>query len=254
MENQKRETPHNSSSDSLRAWVLVIGFLSILAFTSIALVVIVQRTIQNTVDPVQSMTGSLATQVANFINPTPTILPDPIMIIRDVRSLSRLETIQYSVEKVITAEVNQGTFGPLFGDKLIFIARGEVLAGIDLAKLSPEDMQVRNGVLYVTLPEPEIFIASIDNDKSYVYDRSTGLFTKGNVDLETQARRVAEDEISKAALEDGILDLAYVNAENFLYRFFRELGYPEVIFENRPDLDNLPTPVGTPATTPTPYP
>jgi hypothetical protein len=246
MENQKSESPPSTSNDNTRAWVFVIGILLIIAITAIALVVIVQQTIQKTVDPVQSMTGSMATQVAQFMNPTPTVLPDPITIIRDVRSLSRLETIQYSVEKVITAEVNQGTFGPLFGDKLIFIARGEVLAGIDLAKLSPEDMEVRNGVLYVSLPKPEVFIASVDNEKSYVYDRSTGLLSKGNIDLETQARRVAEAEIEKAALEDGILDLAYVNAENFLYRFFRELGYQEVVFQNRPSPKLTATPTVAP--------
>ena len=80
------------------------------------------------------------------------------------------------------------------------------------------------------LPEPRVFIATLDNDKSYVYDRDTGLFTKGNVDLETLARQAAEEEIEKAATEDGILDLAQTNAEYYLSRLFQTLGYPRVIF------------------------
>jgi hypothetical protein len=71
---------------------------------------------------------------------------------------------------------------------------------------------------------------ALDNEKSYVYDRDTGLLTKGDINLEASARRAAEDEIEKAALEDGILDLARQNGENYLYRLFREPGYPEVIF------------------------
>jgi hypothetical protein len=105
-----------------------------------------------------------------------------------------------------------------------------VVAGVDLARLGPKDMEVRDGVLYVNLPDAEIFIATLDNQKSYVYDRDTGLLTKGDVNLETTARQAAEDEIRKAALEDGILRQADQNAENFMYRLLRDLGYPEVIF------------------------
>ncbi len=114
---------------------------------------------------------------------------------------------------------------------MIFVAHGEVIAGIDLNKLEPEDLEVKNGVLYVTLPDAEIFITAIDNEQSYVYERDTGLFTHGEVNLETEARRVAEREIEKSALEDGILDMAEQNAISFLYRLFRDLGYPEVTFE-----------------------
>jgi hypothetical protein len=114
---------------------------------------------------------------------------------------------------------------------LIFVAHGEVIAGIDLNKLDPEDLEVKGGVLYVTLPETEIFVTAIDNEQSYVYDRDTGLLTHGEVNLETEARRAAEREIEESALEDGILDLAEQNAISFLDRLFRDLGYPEVIFE-----------------------
>ncbi len=61
-------------------------------------------------------------------------------------------------------------------------------------------------MLNVRLPAAEVLVATLDNDKSYVYDRQTGLFTKGDPSLETQARQVAEQEILKAAIGDGILD------------------------------------------------
>jgi hypothetical protein len=158
------------------------------------------------------------------------VIPDPITIIHEVRSLARLETIYYSVEKVITAETNQGTWGFLVGDRLLFVAHGTVIAGIDLAKLEPEDLETNQGVLYVRLPEAEVFIATLDNEKSYVYDRDTGLFAQNEKDLETAARKAAEEEILKSTLEDGILEQAQLNAENYLIRLLRDLGYPEVIF------------------------
>jgi hypothetical protein len=173
---------------------------------------------------------ALQTQVAQMMNPTPTIIPDPVTYIYDIRALARLETIQYSVEKVITAEQNQGTFDFLFGDRMLFVAHGVVIAGIDMEKIQPGDMALINDVLNVRLPATEIFIATIDNQKSYVYTRETGILTKQNVDLETLARQSAEDEIRKAAIEDGILQQAQTNAEAYLLKFFNALGYKTVIF------------------------
>jgi hypothetical protein len=147
-----------------------------------------------------------------------------------VRTLARLETIQYTVEKVVTADKGGETLEFLFGDELIFVAHGVVIAGVDLAKLEVNDLWWEGDVLTVALPEPEIFIATLDNDKSYIYDRQRGLFTRGDIHLETAARRVAEESIEEAALDDGILDLAQVNAESYLYRLFHTIGIDNVVF------------------------
>jgi hypothetical protein len=218
---------------NLPAWVLVIGILMIISLSAAGIVYAVWQSVQQmqrTVQPVTDVTSDLGTQVAQMMNPTPTILPDPVTVIYQVRSLARLETIQYSLEKVITAETGQGIFGLLFGDRMIFVAHGIVIAGVDLSRLGPQDLWLQENTLYVRLPEPELFIATLDNDQSYVYDRDTGLLTKGDINLETAARQAAEEAIAQAAVEDGILNLARQNAESFLYRLFVQLGYKQVIF------------------------
>jgi len=212
-------------------WIFQILVLVILVVAGVILVNSIQDSITNQFLPIREMTNNLATQISVVMHPTPTILPDPVTIVHEIRSLARLETIKFSLEKIITAETRQGVFEWLVGDRLIFVAHGEVIAGIDLNKLDPGDLVVKDAVLYVTLPEAEIFITALDNEQSYVYDRDTGLFTHGEVHLETEARQAAEREIEKSALEDGILELAQQNAISFLDRLFRDLGYPEVIFE-----------------------
>jgi hypothetical protein len=208
--------------------ILILLFLAVVAVFGL-LWNSYQQTHQ-AIQPVRELTADLGTQVALVLNPTPTIIPDPVTIIHEVRTLARLETIQYSVEKVITAESGQGPFGFLFGDRLLLVAHGTVIAGFDLRKLNPQDLKVENEVLMVRLPDPEIFLATLDNQKSYIFDRDTGILTKGNIDLETSARRAAENEIEQAALDDGILSQARVNGENYLSSLFRQLGFPEVIF------------------------
>ncbi len=240
----------NSSERNYRAWILVIGILLIFSLVGLGIVASIQQSMQQAqkaLQPVNDLSSSLGTRVSQVLNPTPTILPDPVTVIEEVRTLARLETIQYSVEKVITAESGQGPFGFLFGDKLLLVAHGVVIAGIDLNKLSPQDVSVEQGVLYVRLPETEIFMTSLDNNKSYVFGRDTGLLRKGDINLETTARQAAESEIADAAVEDGILDQAQQNGENYLFRLFRSLGFKDVIFVH-------PTPAPFPTAAPTTIP
>jgi len=208
--------------------ILLIAVIGSVIFFSLT----INQTIRAAVFPIQNVNRSISTQVSKLLNPTPTIIPDPVTIIREVQSLARLETIQYTVEKVITAEINQGVFGPLFGDRLLFVAHGYVIAGIDLSAIETEDLHLEDGVLHVNLPDAEVFVATLNNDESYVYDRTTGILRKSDQDLETNARQVAEDEIQKAALEDGILQQADQNAEVYLERLFNTLGYQQVVFED----------------------
>jgi hypothetical protein len=85
-------------------------------------------------------------------------------------------------------------------------------------------------VLTVKLPPTEVLVATLDNEKSYVYDRQTGVLNKPDPNLETLVRQRAEQEILKAAMEDGILEQAKINAEAYLFKFFAALGFPNTIF------------------------
>jgi len=137
------------------SWVGLVLILLAVAVTGAAwfMALSIRNRVDATLSPIQQANSAISTQISSLLHPTPTVIPDPVTIIREVQSLARLETIQYSVEKVITAEVNQGVFGPLFGDKLLFVAHGYVIAGIDMAKISTQDMWLSNGVLHVQLPE-----------------------------------------------------------------------------------------------------
>lgn len=210
--------------------LLPIGILVILAWVAYSGVSILRNTADEAIQPVSDLTGDLGTQVAQVLHPTPTILPDPITVVHEVKSLARLETIQYSVEKIVTAETGQAFLSVLFGDRLLFVAHGVVIAGVDLTHFSADDIYVEDGILFVQLPEAEIFVATLDNEKSYIYDRQIGFLRKGDVELESAARNVAEVEIGKAALSDGILVQAERNAEDFLSRLFTQLGFPDVVF------------------------
>jgi hypothetical protein len=184
--------------------------------------------------------------------PTPTIRVNPATIVHEIRTLSRLETVSYSVEKVVTAEKNQEGLADILGldERLLFVAHGEVIAGVDLSQLEVEDIAITDdNVVILTLPPAEIFVATLDNDQSYVYDHQRGIlnrvFTEQS-DLETLARRAAEETIRQAALEDGILSIATANAENTVEALLIGLGFDGVVFEEQPILAPTAVPTATP--------
>lgn len=179
--------------------------------------------------------------------PTPTIYPSSATIIEGVQSLSRLETASYQMEKVITAESGQGPLGFLFGDKLLLIAHGEIIAGVDLGYIGPNDLATTDdGTVFVKMPPVEVFVNTLDNSRSHVYDRRTGVAGM-NPELETAARQEAERLMLQAAVEDGLMETAEENARTLLRSFIVSFGFEHVIF-----VKEMPTPTPSPVPTATP--
>jgi hypothetical protein len=149
-----------------------------------------------------------------------------------INDKAELVTANYSMEKVITAERNQELLWGAFGENLIFVAYGEVIAGVDLATMQAADVVVVDpDTVMVHLPEAQLFDYPIlDNERSQVVDRDTGLFAEADPQLETLVRQQAEVEIRAAALEAGILERANTNAESYMREFLSSLGFTEVIF------------------------
>ncbi|GMV34296.1 MAG: DUF4230 domain-containing protein [Chloroflexi bacterium CFX1] len=173
---------------------------------------------------------ALQTQMAQLMNPTPTIIPDPVTYINEIRALARLETIQYSVSQVMTGEDRQGTLGFAFGTKILVVVHGSVIAGIDMEKIQPGDMRLENGVLYVNLPPAEVLAVTLDTEKVEVYTLQEGVLADVDPTLVLQTVQGGQDKILSVALDDGILQQAERNAEAYLLRFFSALGYDTVVF------------------------
>ena len=211
------------------------NFLSIIILIALAgaayyIVQNIQATTQQTLAPFQQANSGLQTQVTNLLHPTPTVIPDPVTYITQIQALARLETIQYSVDQVVAVEANQGTLGFLFGNKMLLQVHGSVIAGIDMQKLAPGDMVLQSGVLTVRLPPAEIFVTSLDEGKTQVYNIQTGVFVKTDPALVVAGLQGAKDKIQQAALDDGILNVAQQNGQAYLSKFFAALGYNNTIF------------------------
>ena len=160
-----------------------------------------------------------------------TINIDRPAVIREIKALNRLEATRMTAEKVIQAgQGGNALYNLLAGDQILLIAHGQVIAGFDLSKLRDEDIVLSpdGETATITLPPSEILVSRLDNEKTYVYTRQQGLLTKGNANLESEARRVAEQEIVRGACEDGILTLAAEEGQRDMTLLVRALGFEQV--------------------------
>ena len=137
------------------------------------------------------------------------VIPNQPTVVRQIQQLQRLETVRYTMDKIISGE-RDSAYLPKFlvSDRLLLVVHGEVIGGVDLTKLQPSDISVRGRTVTVHLPSSEILVTRVDNTKTRVYSRDTGLFSSPDPNLESEVRQEAERQLQQAAQQDGILKTA----------------------------------------------
>jgi hypothetical protein len=154
---------------------------------------------------------------------------DQPTVVHQIQQLQRLETVSYTMDKIISGE-HGNDYLPKFlaGDRLLLVVHGEVVGGINLAGLQPGDVQLSGQKVSIHLPAAEVLSTRIDNARTRVYSRDTGLFSSPDPNLESEVREEAERQLLQAALQDGILKLAGDNARSTISGMLKGFGFHEV--------------------------
>lgn len=132
-----------------------------------------------------------------------------------VNRLSTLTTTRYNYANIITTEFDMPQLlRALYGDRLVMIAVGHVQAGIDLSALAPEALAYDDEARTLTLrlPPPRLQECFLDESKTQIVERATGLFAQPATSLDLESRRYALRQFRDMALEDGILAETSENA------------------------------------------
>jgi hypothetical protein len=154
---------------------------------------------------------------------------DQPTIVHQIQQLQRLETVSYAMDKIISGE-HGNAYLPKFlaGDRLLLVVHGEVVGGINLAGLRAGDVQIQGQKVSIHLPAAEVLSTRIDNARTRVYSRDTGLFSSPDPNLESEVREEAERQLLQAALQDGILKIAGDNARSTISGMLKGFGFREV--------------------------
>jgi uncharacterized protein DUF4230 len=150
-------------------------------------------------------------------------------IVERIQRLQRLETVVYTMDKIVSGERTSPILPDFMaGDRMLMIVHGQVVAGIDFAKLGNGDITVTGKQVHVHLPATQVLMTRVDNSKTRVYSRSTGFLVPVDKDLETQVRQQAERELTQEALQGGILATARENARATVTSLLLGLGFETV--------------------------
>ena len=93
---------------------------------------------------------------------------------------------------------------------------------------------VRGTTVNVTLPSPEILHSRIDNERTYVYERNTGLLRPVDKTLESRARLLAEQSMVDWAIQRDIYGKATDSARLHIENLLRSLGFTEIVIQFKP--------------------
>lgn len=154
-------------------------------------------------------------------------IADTPAIITQIQALSQLVTVKYVFEKVIQLD-DVKWYGQ---NRLLMVAHGVAKAGVDLQKVTAADVKVRAGKLTLALPKPQLLDVYLDEKRTEVVERSTGILREFDQQMEQDARRQAVDQIRLAARASGILKDAEERTRLQLIALAAAAGYGEVTVE-----------------------
>jgi Protein of unknown function (DUF4230) len=154
------------------------------------------------------------------------------VVVKQVQDMSELTTALFTMEAVVPTHQDATMGGVVIGStKLLYIANGEVRAGIDLSKIAVTDIQAQGDNLTVRLPMPKLLDSKIDVSRSSVYDYNRGALGLGPdvaPQLQTLAQQKALQKITDAACEKGILNQANDRAKLVLSQLLKSPAYKTI--------------------------
>src|ERR1700691_1857032 len=149
-------------------------------------------------------------------------------VVVQIRRLARLESVSFTMDKMVSGD-REGRVLPAFltGDRVILEVHGEPIAGVDLDQLPPADVRVNEHDVYVHLPPAQLFTVALDDQKTHVYSRSTGILVPVDPALESEVRAQAVENLRQSALAAGILAKAHQNACSTVTKLLLGLGFEQ---------------------------
>lgn len=179
--------------------------------------------------------GQLATfghRIADVVDPPVQMGPDRAAVVKSVRGLARLESGVLELEQRVVGERGRDGSWYWLGERIVFVARGEVTAGVDLGELEDDDVWVDpDGTVHLRLPEAQIWRVDLDEEASFVEARERGWFGVPQADFESQARREAVRLLRQAAEREELTDTASRAARDSVRSLLLRAGAPAVAFE-----------------------
>lgn len=154
--------------------------------------------------------------------------PDKKQIVLGLQKMSDLATAEYVVTKIIKANDNK-TWYKIGDRKILMTSKASLVAGIDLSKLTKDDITIDDETITLSLPHAQLLYLNIDpGDIRTIYQEVSLFRTKFSAEEKDALAEQAEQQIRSSIQSMGILVTAETNASIFITNFLRKLGYKNI--------------------------
>jgi hypothetical protein len=206
----KKERMQRGGLVAVLAVLLVVALLAVIALVAIV-----------TFDP-------FASDTVDRSGPT---------MLEQIRELEEFTAAEGSFTQDVDLE-DDARYLPDFlkGERVIAMVTGTVRATVDFSGLDEDAVQVdeSTNTIRITLPEPTLSDADIDESSARIISRDRGLldraddFFSGNPTDDGPLYRAAEEKVEAAARESDLVEEARANTEEWLTTFLGAAGFEQV--------------------------
>ena len=164
-------------------------------------------------------------------------------VLKSIRDLRELRVASGHFEVIVDLERDTKLPAAILGERVLFVAVGDVDATVDLANLGSDAVDVSGDrrSATITLPRPRLSRARLDLGRSHVYDRRRGilneiggLFGDGG-DGDRAVYLAAEQKLNEAARNgSGLVARAERNTSSTLESLLSSLGFTDVTVRFEP--------------------
>ena len=162
-------------------------------------------------------------------------------VLKSIAPLRQFRAATANLQVIVDVERDNGLL-PSFlkGEKVLFVAGGNVDAGVDFSQVGPDAIHVDESRtrVRIELPAARLYDARVDPARSRVFDRERGLIDRIESVFEDSPTEeqtlylLAERKLHEAAVaDDELLRTAERNTRAMLEGLLRGLGFTDVTIE-----------------------
>ena len=162
-------------------------------------------------------------------------------ILKSIAPLKQFRAATANLQVIVEVEKDAELLPSILkGEKSLFVAAGNVDAGVDFSRLDADAIRVDESRtrVHITLPAARLYDARVDPSRSRVYDRDRGIVDRIESvfeDSPTEDRSLlvlSETKLREAAAADKeLLPTAERNTRAMLEGLLRGLGFTDITIE-----------------------
>jgi hypothetical protein len=175
----------------------------------------------------------------SFDNPfrAETIDRSPPAVLQSIQDIGEYRAASGHFEQIVDLHNDTDLPDEILGDRTLFVAVGDVDAGVDLRALDADaiDLSDDRRSATITLPHARLYDPELDVSRSRIFDRDEGIFNRiagvfsGDANYQQELNVLAEQKLAEAARNNsGLRTRAEENTREMLESLLGSLGYTDV--------------------------